>query len=102
MLKSRGMGLGLNRGKLFDQSLRVESVHLAPGDKLFFYSDGITEAMNRKNEEYGEERLMTAAAATDQMTAVEARDAILTNVSAFLSGNSPQDDQTLIVVEVTA
>lgn len=101
MLKSRGMGLGLNNGKLFDQSLKVESLNLIPGDKLFFYSDGITEAMNRKNEEYGEERLMAVAAATDQMTAVEARDAVLTNVTAFLGGNPPQDDQTLVVVEIT-
>jgi hypothetical protein len=100
LLKSRGMGLGLNRGKLFDQSLRVESVSLQSRDKLFFYSDGITEAMNAGNEEYGEQRLMDLAANSDEWNAEASRDAILADVRNFLGANPPQDDQTLVVVQV--
>jgi sigma-B regulation protein RsbU (phosphoserine phosphatase) len=100
LLKSRGMGLGLNRGKLFDQSLAVETVRLRQRDKLFFYSDGITEAMNVKNEEYGEERLIALAEKADAMSANEARDQVLADVHAFLGANAPQDDQTLVVVQV--
>jgi len=100
LLKSRGMGLGLNRGKLFDQSLTVETVRLQHRDKLFFYSDGITEAMNVRNEEYGEERLMTLAEKADAMNADEACDTVLADVRAFLGDNAPQDDQTLVVVQV--
>jgi Stage II sporulation protein E (SpoIIE) len=100
LLKPRGMGLGLNRGKLFDQSLRVESLQLRQADKLFFYSDGITEAMNVRNEEYGEERLMTLAREADPLDAEAARDRVLADVHAFLGANAPQDDQTLVVVQV--
>ncbi|MGH9840859.1 MAG: PP2C family protein-serine/threonine phosphatase, partial [Blastocatellia bacterium] len=100
LLKSRGMGLGLNRGKLFDQSLTVETLRLQQRDKLFFYSDGITEAMNVRNEEYGEVRLMALAEKADPMNADEARDTVLADVRAFLGENTPQDDQTLVVVEV--
>lgn len=100
MLKSPGMGLGLNGGKIFDQTLKVETLRLEPDDKLFFYSDGITEAMNSKNEEYGEERLMAMAAQANSWRAQEARDAVMTDVGKFLGTVAPQDDQTLVVVRM--
>ena len=100
LLKPKGMGLGLNSGKIFDQSLQVETLQLELNDKLFFYSDGITEAMNPKNEEYGEERLIEVAEKMDNLAASEARDAVLSDVTWFLGSNQPQDDQTLVVVKI--
>lgn len=100
LLRAGGIGLGLNSGKIFDQTLKVETVQLASNDKLFFYSDGITEAMNPKNEEYGEERLMNLAEQLDGAGANEARDSVLGDVKVFLGSNQPQDDQTLVVVRV--
>ncbi|HMV86877.1 MAG TPA: PP2C family protein-serine/threonine phosphatase [Blastocatellia bacterium] len=100
LLRPKGMGLGLNGGKTFNQSLQVATLQLEPEDKLFFYSDGITEAMNPKNEEYGEERLMEIAAQADAFGATEARDAVLADVTQFLDSNAPQDDQTLVVVKI--
>jgi len=100
LLKSKGMGLGLNNGSIFNRSLQVDSLQLQPNDKLYFYSDGITEAMNPKNDEYGEDRLQDLAARLDSAGAAEARDAVLTDVKQFLGSNQPQDDQTLVVVRV--
>ncbi len=98
LLKSRGMGLGLSGGKVFDQSINVESVQLEPNDLLLFYSDGITEAMNSRNEEYGEERLMNLSTRMDGMKAEVARDMVMADVGKFLGSVPPQDDQTLVVV----
>jgi sigma-B regulation protein RsbU (phosphoserine phosphatase) len=100
LLRAGGIGLGLNSGKIFDQTLKVETVQLAANDKLFFYSDGITEAMNPKNEEYGEERLMSLAEQLDEVGANESRDVVLEDVKEFLASNQPQDDQTLVVVRM--
>lgn len=100
-LKPAGIGLGLNAGKSFDRLLAVESIKLSPHDLLIFYSDGITEAMNEHQEEYGEERLMEVATITDGMGAEESLSAVFANVSNFLGKMLPQDDQTLIVVRVT-
>ncbi|MGH9767501.1 MAG: PP2C family protein-serine/threonine phosphatase [Blastocatellia bacterium] len=100
LLKSPGMGLGLNSGKIFDQSLKVETVRLEQGDKLFFYSDGITEAMNEKRDEYGEDRLMVMAERTNGLNAEQSRDAVMTDVAEFLGPVHPQDDQTLVVLQV--
>ncbi|MBA3440709.1 MAG: PP2C family protein-serine/threonine phosphatase [Pyrinomonadaceae bacterium] len=100
LLRAPGLGLGLNKGKLFNRSLRLESIQVKPGDALLFYSDGITEAMNGALEEYGEERLLTAVASTDGLSAAQTQDAILADVNEFLNGTPPQDDMTLVVVRV--
>lgn len=100
MLKSPGMGMGLNQGGIFNQSLKVETIRLEPGDKLFFYSDGITEAMNEKRDEYGEARLMVMAERTNGLSAEESRDAVMADVAEFLGKVNPQDDQTLVVVHL--
>jgi sigma-B regulation protein RsbU (phosphoserine phosphatase) len=42
----------------FAKRLKLETIELMPGDRLFIYSDGVTEAMNRIGEKYGTERLM--------------------------------------------
>jgi sigma-B regulation protein RsbU (phosphoserine phosphatase) len=100
MLKSRGMGMGFNQGGIFDQSLKVETIQLERGDKLFFYSDGITEAMNEKRDEYGEDRLMAMAERTNGLSAEHSRDAVMADVAAFLGTVHPQDDQTLVVLHI--
>jgi serine phosphatase RsbU (regulator of sigma subunit) len=100
MLKSPGMGMGLNQGAAFDRSLKVETIQLERGDKLFFYSDGITEAMNEKRDEYGEDRLMAMAERTDGLSAEQSRDAVMANVAEFLGTIHPQDDQTLVVLQI--
>jgi stage II sporulation SpoE-like protein len=99
-LKSPGIGLGLNSGKIFDTSLKVASLQLQPNDTLLFYSDGITEAMNGKSEEYGEERLMKIVKSFDGMGADEACKFVMADVSKFLGPIHPQDDQTMVVVRI--
>ncbi|NOT60095.1 MAG: PP2C family protein-serine/threonine phosphatase, partial [Acidobacteria bacterium] len=102
LLKPRGMGLGLASEKIFNPALNVASLSLHADDLLFFYSDGITEAMNNKQEEYGEERLMEVAATNDSANATVAHDAVLKDVKDFLGSVAPQDDQTLVVLRVCA
>jgi hypothetical protein len=99
-LKPPGMGLGLNDGKIFDKSLKVETIALEPNDALLFYSDGITEAMNSDNEEYGEQRLINVAARIGGVTAEEMLKAVMNDVDEFLGRVPQQDDQTVVVVRI--
>lgn len=52
------LGLPLSDDKAFAERLDEHSIKIQDGDKLFIYSDGITEAMNRTSEKYGLERLI--------------------------------------------
>ena len=65
-----------------------------------FYSDGLTEAMNSDNEQFGEQRLAQAVEQTDDLDADSTRDSILDKVRTFLNGIPAQDDMTLVVLRV--
>jgi serine phosphatase RsbU (regulator of sigma subunit) len=56
--------------------------------------------MNWKNEEYGEERLMTIVNEFDGMRAEDACKLVMADVKRFLGSVQPQDDQTMVVVRV--
>ena len=100
LLNSPGLGLGIVSDRLFRRSLRLESLQLSAGDALVFYSDGVTEAMNESQEQFGEERLMQAVAEADGLDAGAVRERILSGVKEFLNGVAPQDDMTIVVLRV--
>lgn len=56
-IKPKGIALGLDRGHLFNSTIAEESLILAPGDKLLFYTDGIIEARSVDGQQFGKERL---------------------------------------------
>ena len=72
---------------------------LVAGDLLVFYTDGLVEARNARDQEYGDARLQRAVArAADSRTAREVRDAILGDLSNFKGDQEQADDLTLVVV----
>ena len=75
---------------------------LEPGDTLLIYSDGLTEARNRAEEEFGEQRLRSVLAASSGLPPAEAGRRVLGEVEAFMQDGRPHDDLSLIVLERTA
>ncbi len=85
--------------RVFDPRLGRETVTLAPGDLLLLYSDGITEAMDREQDQFGEERLAEALREPADSATVCAR--IVDAVNAFAAGAPQHDDMTLVVIRRT-
>jgi sigma-B regulation protein RsbU (phosphoserine phosphatase) len=74
---------------------------VAAGDLLIFYTDGLVEARNAHDQEYGDERLKRAVArAVNSRTAREIRDAILGDLSNFKGDQEQADDMTLVVMRL--
>jgi len=69
---------------------------LEPGDRLILYTDGITEAENKRQEQYGGERLQQFLAMTPGMSSAEVIDALLMNVFMFADG-APQSDDIAVM-----
>jgi phosphoserine phosphatase RsbU/P len=90
-----GMVLGIFPDNQYEQA----EMPLTAGDRLLFYTDGITEARNPEGDEYGEDRLADAALAVRSGSAESIKDAVLANVNAFTEGKF-EDDATLIVVGI--
>ena len=77
-------------------------VRLAPGDTLFLYTDGITEAQNVNDEEFGEERLDAKLASLGQISVRDIVTTVVDEVQAF-AGDAPQsDDITCVAMRFSA
>ncbi len=77
------------------------SAKLEPGDILVCCTDGIEEASNTEDEEYGTERLAEAVARHRSKHAQEIVEAVLEEVTAFSVGGKNIDDKVLMVMKVT-
>jgi phosphoserine phosphatase RsbU/P len=86
-------------GVFSDAGYEQGGIDLHPGDRLVLFTDGITEAMNSREEEFGEERLM-ALLDHPHASADECRDQIMTAVERF-SDAGLADDATVLVVTVS-
>ena len=86
----RGLPLGLSCGDYSETT-----VDLTPGSRLVFYSDGITEAVNADEEEYGLERLAEHAVSPGASAV-----SIVDNVRAYANGAEVRDDATVVFVGV--
>jgi sigma-B regulation protein RsbU (phosphoserine phosphatase) len=75
-------------------------VQLARGDVLIAFTDGISEAMNDLDEEFGEERLTESLSVLTARSAADMITHILTKVDGFTAGAKQNDDMTLVVVRV--
>ena len=95
-LEEGGMVLGVQAGARYHQSEAVAQA----GDLLVIFSDGISEAANAQEEEFGEERLLQVIQDNWQKSSAEICDSILARIRAFLGRQWPQDDQTLMVVRL--
>lgn len=78
---------------------KAGSIQLSPGDKIFQYTDGVTEATNKDNELYGMERLANILGKNSSKKPVDLLKAVKEDVDAFV-GRAPQfDDITMLCLE---
>jgi sigma-B regulation protein RsbU (phosphoserine phosphatase) len=86
-----GLPLGVGPGGEYSEA----EIQLTPGSRVVFYSDGITEAANPDEEEYGELRLKEHL-----LQPGSCGDSLLTDVRAFANGSGLHDDATVITIKM--
>ena len=98
LLPSGGVPVGMMPGVVHKQA----SIQILPGDTILLYSDGITEALNGTDEEFGMERLTALAAAGQTQAPAEISRRIFSAVNDFTTGVAQYDDQTVLIARVLA
>ena len=76
-----------------------QELDLNPGDKIFLYTDGVTEAQNLSGELYGEERLLSYLNAHCEDNSVDTLTGVKADVDAFVGEAEQFDDITMLTVE---
>ena len=76
-------------------------VHLNPGDRAYTFTDGIIEASDPNDEEFGIERLRNAIENCSNQEIQQSLDTIYDTVAKYTGHAQQQDDITLIGFEVT-
>jgi sigma-B regulation protein RsbU (phosphoserine phosphatase) len=99
VVKPSGIAIGLDHSERFANLLHTETIRYDDGDIFAFFSDGVTEAKNSADEEFGMERLMElierhkSAAASDVLTSVEGA------LIDFVGNRDQFDDITLLIIK---
>ena len=96
-LTRTGMLVGVDETHEYEQ----ETIALKAGDFICFFTDGVTEAHNKKQEQFGEERLTAVLRKAKGSNAEGILSEINKAVDLFVTSDTPFDDLTLVVLKRT-
>jgi sigma-B regulation protein RsbU (phosphoserine phosphatase) len=95
-LDNKNLPVGILEGNEFES----DSIDLGIGDKLFLYSDGITECMNEKEEQFSDDRLITFLKNNKNLDLSVMLSNLQTKLSNWNNNNSFEDDISLLVIDL--
>jgi phosphoserine phosphatase RsbU/P len=90
---------GLPLGILPEAKYESASVTLAPGDWLIIFTDGLVEAENARQEEYGETRLLSVINAAASSSPAEMLKQLMAEVDLFVGTTPQHDDVTCLLIK---
>lgn len=101
LLKNKGMGLGLESDKYFEKHLEETEIKINHDNMFVFYSDGLTEAMNKKKEEFGTEKVLNIINQNRNHSCNVIQKELITSVNDFRGDAEQNDDITLVIAKIT-
>jgi len=94
------VGLQIDDGSLFESILQEQTISLAPGDLVVWFTDGISETMNEAFDCFGEDRLCHVVEQYAHLPFEQLRSYILAELRAFAGGADQHDDMTMILMKI--
>jgi len=98
-LKPRGVGIGIGDELFFEKHLFEEKFFLQQGDIYFMYTDGLTEAMNESEEEFGLERVKEIILENSDKSSKKIVEEIIKEVESFRKDAPQNDDITILCLK---
>jgi len=90
---------GLILGAFKHSAYETGEITLQPGDCIFLYTDGITEAMNPDGEQFSNERLVQSLQRVNGSPVEDIVGKVIDNVKEFTAGATQSDDMTILAVK---
>jgi sigma-B regulation protein RsbU (phosphoserine phosphatase) len=98
--RSTGLPIALLPADLDPGGIQQAEVPLDPGDRLYLYSDGIPEARNSDGEQYGEARTADALQSCMDQSLTESIDFLIEEVWDWAGAKGPDDDVSILAIEI--
>jgi sigma-B regulation protein RsbU (phosphoserine phosphatase) len=96
LVNPNGLALGIDKGPLFDKTLKEQKIQLFKGDRFALYTDGVIESMNLANEQFGQNRFYLRCKQLADKSSSEFLSLLVSEVEAH-QGAAPQHDDITIV-----
>ncbi len=100
LISPNGLALGLEKGDLFSRVITESEEKIESGKTFIFYTDGFTEAVNKKGEEYGLDRMIEIAKSWNYSSASHIQDKMMADVNKFIGKAQQHDDMTMVIVKI--
>ncbi len=95
-----GIPLGVQNPKIFEETIRGKFLQLKKGDVIVQYTDGITEAKNIKEEEYGIDRLINIVTSNKDSKPSDLIKNLIKDVNNFCGEEPQYDDIAIVAIKV--
>lgn len=95
-----GIAIGFNTNDLFRETIREYTLPLRPNDLFLFYTDGLNEARNSEQQEFGEIRLQKIISRQDKVSAQTRLAEIERAIQRFTGNAEKHDDMTAVLIQV--
>ena len=102
LLKPGGIGLGLEEGKIFSESLEENEINVLDGDSFLFFTDGLTDSKNEKNSDFAMNNLLDVIKEYENKSLYiqpgKLLDKLTSEIKSFRNNIAQYDDMTAIVI----
>ncbi|MGB8319303.1 MAG: SpoIIE family protein phosphatase [Ignavibacteriaceae bacterium] len=98
-LRPSGLGLGLDFGARFAETLEELELNLKENDTIVLYTDGISESKNSKDEDFGDFQFQKILLENNSKNADDITNSVLKEITLFSSNNHQHDDITLVILK---
>lgn len=100
LIKTQGRPVGFMAGAFFDERLEETALALDEGDTIFAYTDGVVDAMNQDDEEFGMDRLLETLTEKRAAPVQDIADSLLARIAEFVGDRPQTDDMTLLAISL--
>ncbi|PZR39825.1 MAG: serine/threonine protein phosphatase [Azospira oryzae] len=100
-LKDKGTALGMIKSRDYSNFIETNEISYASGDMMVLYTDGITEAKNKKGEEFGNDLLRDVILEVKDQTPRQIQDHLISKLYEYSGTDEINDDYTTMIVKFT-
>ncbi len=96
LVNPNGLALGIDKGPLFERTIKEQRVQLMKGDRWVLYTDGVVEAMNEQNQQLGPNRFYLRTKQLAEKTSSEFLSLLVEDLEKHVGGAPQHDDITIV------